>query len=138
MAKLFIDNAELSVDSKKQCNYALQRVYTYEINNKCNVYEFSETELKNCLEKCFSDLSEKSIGSYTSRFNTYFSWLEINNYYKFNYDYRKVVSQVKRNLINKLTLTVFSRKEIYTLANSCRTARDGIIVALLFEGISLT
>lgn len=61
MAKLFIDNAELSADSKKQCNYALQRVYAYEIKNKCNVYEFSEIELKICLEKCFSDVKRKKV-----------------------------------------------------------------------------
>lgn len=39
-------------------------------------------------------------------------------------------------MADKLTLTIFSRKEIYTLANSCKTVRDGIIIALLFEGVN--
>ena len=131
MAELFLES-----EQKDNYKYALQKVYQYEQINGCNIYELDEKELVHCLEDKLSDVGVNSITSYTSRFTKYFEWLERNNYYKFKYNYRNTISIITKNLTGMLELHALSQRDVYAMANSCKNIEDGIILALVFEGVN--
>jgi hypothetical protein len=133
MAKKYI------VDKNRpKYTYALQSVYADEHKPEYNkdIYKFSKEELTDCLIRCFSTLSKSTVNSYIPPFRQFFKWIENNGIYKFNYDYKTALDEIEKTLLKRIKLVVYKRKNVYNFAYSLESAQDGIIIALLFEGVN--
>lgn len=135
MESKYLNESNLKKDSKNTASKALLKVRKFKYNKNKELFEFTPEEIRKILTLALSDFAKRSIPSYISAYNKYFDWVKENYYYKFNYDYRKLTDDIKKELENNADFVILSRKEVYEYASSLESAQEGIIIALVFEGV---
>lgn len=135
MESKFLNESNLKKDYKNTSEKALGKTRKYRRDKDKELFYFTPEEIREIMTSSLSNLSEGSIKSYISVFNKYFDWIKENGYYKFTYNYRTLIEDIREELINNTKFIILSRKEVYEFANSIESAQDGIIIALVFEGV---
>lgn len=125
---------------KKAYQYPLNKLEKYANRDRKDtreLYEITENELREYAIEAFSEHSDSTKNSYMTGVRKYFEWIELNNIYKFKYDYSARIKEFTRELLDNHIYSTFSRKEIYYIAYSYYEENPmyGIIILLLFEGV---
>lgn len=88
------------------------------------------------MEKMLSkDASRIQITNYTKAIILYLDWIVENKNYQVMFNYKEKLLNLRKNVLHEYEKVFFSRTEIYDFAYTTPNSENGVIAALIFEGV---
>lgn len=132
-------NAKYKEDTKKVVMSLFRKSSVYENEYSKDLYDFNTDELKVFL-KSLKARSLRSIQNSISTIEQYIDYAIKNERTEFKVNNAELFNSkdVTKQLLNTKAIEEFymDKEEVYTIARKASNAQDGVIVALLFEGLN--